>query len=145
MNRTSKKLVLVESPFAGDTEAHLVYCRAAMRDCFDRGEIPFASHALYTQPGVLDDLDPRERALGIGGGFAWGAHAAMTVVYCDRGISRGMRMGIVDAIRAGRPIVVRSLAESAGAIANAEEIVARLRLAGAPAPLRRRARGKRAA
>ena len=145
MNRTSKKLVLLESPFAGDTEAHLAYCRAAMRDCFDRGEIPFASHALYTQAGVLDDLNPRERALGIGGGFAWGAHASMTVVYCDRGISRGMRLGILDALRARRPIVLRSVAANAGAIAHAAEIVERLRLAGARAIARGRARGRRAA
>ncbi len=95
--------------------------------------------------GVLDDLNPRERALGIGGGFAWGAHASMTVVYCDRGISRGMLLGILDALRARRPIVVRSLATNAGAIAHAAEILERLRLAGARAIARGRARGRRAA
>lgn len=48
-------LVIIESPYAGDVDRNLEYLRAAMRDCLKRGEAPFASHALYTQPGVLDD------------------------------------------------------------------------------------------
>ena len=53
-------LVLLESPYAGDIEANLSYARACMRDCFERGEAPFASHLLYTQMGVLDDTIPAE-------------------------------------------------------------------------------------
>lgn len=41
------KLVVIESPYAGDVERNLRYVRAAMRDCLLRGEAPFASHALY--------------------------------------------------------------------------------------------------
>ncbi len=51
--------VIIESPFAASNgysvEENLAYLRAAMRDCLKRGEAPFASHGLYTQPGVLDD------------------------------------------------------------------------------------------
>lgn len=85
------RLVVVESPYAGDVERNLEYVRACMRDCLTRGEAPFASHALYTQPGVLDDLNPIERKLGIEAGFAWGAHAHCQAFYVDRGWSKGMR------------------------------------------------------
>lgn len=61
--------VILESPYVGKTPAeragNIAYARAAMRDCLLRGESPFASHLLYTQPGVLDDDDAEERAIGI--------------------------------------------------------------------------------
>lgn len=103
------RLVLLESPFAGDVERNLAYARAAMRDCLLRGEAPFASHLLYTQAGVLDDDVPGERALGIEAGLLWGAKAERTVVYADLGISRGMQLGIERARAEGRPVEVRSL------------------------------------
>lgn len=105
----SSRLVLLESPYAGDVESNLAYARAAMRDCFKRGEFPYASHLLYTQAGILDDKDPTERLLGIEAGLAWGAHAARSVVYTDRGISDGMRIGIDRARTAGREVVTRQL------------------------------------
>lgn len=105
------RLVIIESPYAGDIERHERYARAAVRDCLSRGEAPFASHLLYTQPGVLDDNDPQERTHGIEAGFAWGEHAAATVVYLDCGMSRGMKLGIEDAEKQGRPIEFRSLPE----------------------------------
>ena len=40
----SMKLVVVESPYAGDVETNVRYARAAIRDCLMRGEAPFASH-----------------------------------------------------------------------------------------------------
>ena len=86
--------VIVESPFAGDVERNLKYLRACMHDCLMRGEAPFASHGLYTQPGVLDDNIPEERERGIAAGFAWRDVAHATVVYTDLGISKGMQYGI---------------------------------------------------
>jgi hypothetical protein len=86
--------VIVESPYAGDIEKNLRYVRACMADCLSRGEAPFASHALYTQPGVLRDEDPEERKLGIYAGFEWRAAADATVVYMDLGVSTGMRYGV---------------------------------------------------
>lgn len=102
-------LVLLETPYAGDVALHERYARACMRDCLLRGEAPFASHLLYTQPGVLDDLVPDERALGIRAGLEWGAVAERTVVYTDLGISRGMQVGIERARAMGRPVDMRRL------------------------------------
>ena len=49
------KKVIIESPFAGDTETNIKYARECLRDSIFRGEAPLASHVLYTQDGVLDD------------------------------------------------------------------------------------------
>lgn len=103
------RLVILESPYAGDVEANVAYARACLRDCLVRGEAPIASHLLYTQPGVLDDNSPAERSLGIASGLAWGRVAEATVVYVDRGISRGMREGITRAEAEGRPVEFRRL------------------------------------
>ena len=83
--------VIIESPYAGNIELNLRYLRACMHDAIvNHGEAPFASHGLYTQPGVLRDEDPEERNLGIACGFAWRNIADATIVYIDLGISRGM-------------------------------------------------------
>lgn len=107
--RAPMRLVIVESPFAGDVDANVAYARAAMADCLARGEAPYASHLLYTQPGVLDDDIPEQRALGIDAGLAWGEMADATVVYTDLGISSGMDQGIARAEAAGRPVEFRSI------------------------------------
>lgn len=97
------RLVIVESPFAAPTaegrERNDRYLRACLRDCIERGEAPYASHGLYTKPGVLDDNDPAQREHGIRAGFAWREMADATVVYTDLGISRGMEYGIEAAKR----------------------------------------------
>ena len=103
------ELVIVESPFAGDVEGNQIYARQCMRDCFLRGEFPYASHLLYTQEGILDDTKPEERKLGIEAGLTWGQHATKTVVYVDLGISDGMDEGIVRAKREGRTVEIRAL------------------------------------
>ena len=105
----TRPLVLVESPFAGDRERNIRYLKAAMFDCIERGEAPFASHLLYTQ--FLDDDVPEERAAGIESGLAWGKHAYQTVVYYDLGISGGMEIGIERAESEGRTVEHRSLVE----------------------------------
>lgn len=105
------RLVILESPFAGDVTENIEYARRAVRDALSRGEAPIASHLLYTQPGVLRDDVPEERQWGIDAGLAWGAVATATVVYTDRGISRGMEYGINSAKAAGRPVEYRSLVE----------------------------------
>lgn len=102
-------LVVIESPYAGDVDKNLAYLRAAMSDCIKRGEAPFASHALYTQPGVLDDTIPEERALGILAGFWWATKAAKRAVYVDLGISEGMKRGIEHAKSIGQPVEMRSI------------------------------------
>ncbi len=101
--------VIIESPYAGDVERNKRYLRAAMRDCLMRGEAPFASHAIYTQPGVLRDDVPEERERGMAAGWAWTVIADAVVVYEDLGISAGMKRGIEAAH--GVPIEYRSLPE----------------------------------
>jgi hypothetical protein len=84
------RLVIIESPYAGNIERNMAYARACLADSLARGEAPIASHLLYTQPGVLDDNKPGERALGIAAGLAWMAVADAQVFYVDLGWSRGM-------------------------------------------------------
>ena len=103
------RLVIVESPYAGDTIANIAYARLAVRDSLSRGEAPIASHLLYTQETILNDDNPMERKWGIDAGLAWGRVADATVVYTDMGISKGMDYGIAAAKIALRPIEYRSL------------------------------------
>ena len=66
------KFVDVETSYSGENEEqirrNLFYARACVRDCLMRGEIPFASHLFYTQPGILDDSIQKERDIGINAG-----------------------------------------------------------------------------
>jgi hypothetical protein len=107
------RLVVLESPYAGKTPHEIArnvrYLRACMHDCFQRGDIPFPSHGLYTQPGVLRDEDPEERKLGIMGGLLWGSKADAAVVYKDLGITSGMHFGMVRHKKEGRPVEEREL------------------------------------
>lgn len=123
------RLVIVESPFAGRAPKWMArwlpplallvaavvrwrnvrYARAAVRDCVLRGEAPIASHLLFTQPGILRDHVPEERNAGIEAGLAWGRVACATVAYCDRGISRGMELGMERCASEGRTLKLRSL------------------------------------
>ena len=105
------KLVIIESPYAGDIEANVEFARACVRDSLQRGEAPIASHLLYTQPGILRDEVSEERQWGIDAGLAWRKVAEATVVYEDKGISSGMADGIEAAGKAGIPIEYRTLEE----------------------------------
>lgn len=55
------------------------------------------------------DSDPEERNHGIEAGLAWGRVAEATVVYTDRGISKGMEYGIETTRRSGLPVEFRSI------------------------------------
>lgn len=101
------QIVILESPYAGDIETNEAYARDCMADSLMRGEAPMVSHLLYTQ--VLDDSIPELRHVGIEAGLAWGKVAAKTVVYTDLGISSGMKYGIENAEKAGRPVEYRSI------------------------------------
>ena len=103
------KLVIVESPYAGDVTLNEEYARACMADCLQRGEAPFASHLLYTQPGVLDDTAPEERHLGTEAGLAWAKKADLAAVYTDLGITPGMAIGIERHGAQGRVVEYRKL------------------------------------
>ena len=103
------RLVILESPYAGDIEANVEYARKCLRDSLMRGEAPIASHLLYTQPGVLKDEIKEERERGINAGLAWRRVAVASVVYMDRGISSGMEYGIKAATDSGLPVEYRRI------------------------------------
>lgn len=101
--------VVLESPFGADPNRFVPYGRAAIADSIKLGEAPMAMHLLYTQPGVLNDRVPAERAKGMEAAFSWYAVAEAIVVYRDFGISNGMQAGIDLGIGYGLPIEYRSL------------------------------------
>ena len=65
------RLVIIESPFAGNIEENIKYARECVRDSLLRGEAPIASHLLYTQEGILDDNIAEERQHGYYYRFTW--------------------------------------------------------------------------
>lgn len=106
-NDNHQPLAIIETPYSGDVEANTAYARACLLDSLRRGEAPIASHLLHTQ--VLDDMQPDERSLGIEAGVAWYRVATKCVVYTDRGISGGMKMGIAGAMQHGVAVEYRSI------------------------------------
>jgi hypothetical protein len=105
--------VILESPYADDVDANVEYARRCVRDALSKGEAPLASHLLYTQPGILRDEVPTERQWGIDAGLAWLAVAEATVVYTDRGISKGMKLGIAAARARNLRVEERSIGSEA--------------------------------
>ena len=108
------RLVILESPYAGDVEANVAYARACLLDSLHRGEAPIASHLLHTQ--VLDDTAPEERALGP----ALSRYPAVsTAFYVDRGWSRGMCAARDLYDREGIAYEVRSIVDKVASMARA--------------------------
>lgn len=107
---SEKPFVIIESPYAGNVGDNEEYARDCLYDSLWRGEAPFASHLLY--PQVLDDDVEYERNWGIQAGLELAKRADLTAVYTDRGISRGMRLGIEAAKIANREIVYRTLTDA---------------------------------
>ena len=95
------RLVIIESPYGTrpdgtratteEVARNVRYARAAMLDCLQRGEAPYASHLLYTQ--CLDDATEDERDKGMQAGWAWLRRADLVAVYLDLGVTKGMRGG----------------------------------------------------
>ena len=108
--------VIIESPYrATETvsfEEHEAYAKRCMKDSLSKGEAPFASHLLYTQSGVLNDLIDEERELGIDAGFSWRKPAAKTIFYMDYGMSPGMIIGLEHAKLAGHEIEYRTIGKN---------------------------------
>ncbi len=108
------RLVIIESPYAGDVNRHVEYARRCVRDSLDRGEAPIASHLLYTQSGILDDDDPAQREQGISAGLEWRRVADVTIVYMDYGITEGMQFGIDTVYSYGNPVEFRMIGMNPG-------------------------------
>ncbi len=105
--------VIIESPYAGKGPAaidlNVLYVRAALNHCLHNGDAPFASHGIYTLPGVLDDQNPEERILGMRAGFSYIEVTEATLVYEDLGVSSGMIQGMENALKLGHSIERRRI------------------------------------
>lgn len=104
------RMVMIESPYAGDVERNARYARRALADSITRGECPFAGHLLYTQ--VLDDTVSAEREQGIALHLAWLEFMDCMVLYADYGVSTGMSQALVAARACGMPVEVRTIGEN---------------------------------
>lgn len=82
------KLVIIESPYAGDVKQNRAYLETCIRDSVYRGESPYASHKMLTD--ALDDNIKEERDLGIACGLELRRRADLRVFYVDLGWSGGM-------------------------------------------------------
>lgn len=102
-----RPLVLIESPYSGNVALHMEYLRACFRDALNRGEVPLATHKLYTD--VLDDTIPEQRALGMSMLKELIEQTKLSAVYYDLGISPGMTQGVIYALSIGKHIDARSL------------------------------------
>lgn len=98
---------VVESPYAGDIKSNLKYLKGLLLWCAKFGYAPWASHAVYTQKGVLIDEIPEERTAGIEAGLLVASFAQYTILGTEKGISRGMQYGVANAQRAGRQIIYK--------------------------------------
>lgn len=105
--KRNEKLVVVESPYAGDIPRNVAYLDALLKELLHRGLYPYASHRFF--PGILNDDIPSERKLGIEAGLAWGRRAYRTIVGVNLGISPGMKLGIDAARVEGREVEEVSL------------------------------------
>jgi hypothetical protein len=105
--------VILESPFSSsngrEVTENIAYAEACILDCLRRGESPIASHLLFARPGILDDLVPEQRQLGIQAGHAWYKAADACVIYADHGFTAGMRECVERAAKSGINIEVRYL------------------------------------
>ena len=106
------KLVIIESPFAGQIERNILYGRRCVSHSLHKGEAPIASHLLYTQHGVLNDNIPIERRLGMEAGWEWYRKAELCAVYTDYGVSNGMKQGIDIAKKLNIPVELRNIGEN---------------------------------
>jgi hypothetical protein len=105
-------LVQIESPVNAPTiegiEENLKYLSKCILDCLKQTESPYASAMmLASRPDLLDDNHPESRTKGIAAGFSFIPFTAKTVVYLDRGLSRGMKAGIEYAKHLLHPVVYR--------------------------------------
>jgi hypothetical protein len=99
--------VVVESPYADDASSvvsrNVRYLRACLAYCLANNVAPYASHGLYTQPGVLNDQVPAERKNGMRAGFAIGSKLEERWFFIDLGMTDGMIRGEEAAKKIGQP------------------------------------------
>lgn len=117
------KLVIVESPYAGDIPANMAYLQDCLRWCVLQGYSPYASHQMLTQ--ALDDNDPADRQLGIVAGYEWWRVAEAIYFFTDLGWSKGMEAARVLAIRQDKIFRVVNLGDKGYATTHLNRVLAR--------------------
>lgn len=88
--------------FMEEVEDNLKFARQKFRELVAQGDAPIASHLTYTQDGILDDLVPNERRVGIAAGLAWRPMAEVSVFFPRDGYwSRGMLDALDSCVNEG--------------------------------------------
>lgn len=104
-------VVILESPFhhwhEEGRKLHQAYLELCLRDSLLRGEIPIATHKLYT--AALDDSKPEERKLGMETLTRFFDVSEYSVFYFDLGFSPGMHWGFEMTRQRNRTFHFRSL------------------------------------
>ena len=95
MIKMGMKTVFVASPFRGDEDDNYAYLTRALKDCIGKNEAPFAPHYIY--PDFLDDHVDDDRDKAIEMGISWLRKCDLLAVYCDHGVSEGMKNEIENA------------------------------------------------
>ena len=109
---------VVESPFGRNVDGskctpeqyarNIRYLNRALTHSIRRGdEAPYASHRFY--PGLLDDTEPADRALGMKMGLVWSEAAQRVAVYQDHGITEGMQQALAQHAERGIEVVFRMI------------------------------------
>ena len=101
VNKVSKELTYIISPYAGDIEANVAFAIRCCRMAIQQGHTPIAVHLLY--PQILDDQNPVEREKGLELGLNILRHCAAAWV-CGTRISHGMAGEIQAAQQLNIPI-----------------------------------------
>lgn len=102
-----RHFIILESPYAGNIGQNLTYLKRALRDSWERGEHPLASHGYY--PLFLSETNPSERKAGIEAGYAMWPLAQRIVFYSDYGMSNGMGAALDRAVHHNLEIVTRTI------------------------------------
>ncbi len=101
VKKVSRDLVYIISPYAGDIETNVAFAIRCCQMAIQQGYTPIAAHLLY--PQILDDQEPKERAIGLELGLDILRHCAAAWV-CGTRISSGMEGEIQEAQQQGIPI-----------------------------------------
>ncbi len=110
------KVVLIETPYSGDIEGNIAFCRKCMLDSWKKKEIPIATHLLWTNfhgDFVADDdkdntVMGREWALQCGDMLRH-KKTDLVVFYIDKGWSSGMKHAMEQCLRRNIPREIRYL------------------------------------
>lgn len=103
----NRPIVIIESPYGGDIDKNTLYLRRCLRDSWDRGEHPLASHGYY--PFFLNESSSEERKAGIECGYRMWPLAKHIIFYNDYGMSKGMEAALDRAVHHNLDVITRSI------------------------------------